>query len=651
MAIVTISNVTKSFGDRTLFENVKFHINERERIALIGANGSGKTTLLRIIAGLETADSGDVMMQPGTKVGYLAQDVDLPGDAGLHLAVLGVTLALYECAKELRTLENLIHSANEEPDAEIGHRYAEAAQRFDTLRGYDLQIRSKAILMGLGFSEADLEARVDTLSGGQKARAALARLLLLEPDLMLLDEPTNHLDIDACEWLQEFLTSGYQGAALIVSHDRYFLDRIVDGVVELENGASLTYTGNYSKFAVQKAARIEQQEKLYKDQQKEIARIEAAIQTLFSDRKFSRRDSKVKQLERIERVERAQSHKTIKASMAPAVRSGREVLRIQGLSKSFQAKVLFEEVSMVVERGSKIGIVGPNGSGKTTFLKVLMGMEPADSGKAEFGHNVKYVYFAQEFDHLRPERAVIEELLADADLPAREARNLLARFLFLGDDVFKKVGVLSGGELCRLALAKIIASKPNLLLLDEPTNHLDIASREAFESALRAYDGTVMVASHDRYLLDAVANEIVEIRNGVLTHHLGNYSAYRKRTRRPEPIEAVASNGRALRPAAKPEPQARARPLSSLRETERALRKLLRDQEKIEDQIAEAEERLRRVTTEMGNEEHYKSNSIKELSAEYENLNALLGDLYESWEAIGIELDVTHRRFQELQPD
>lgn len=635
MAVITLSNIKKAFGNRDLFEDTSFFVNERERVSLIGANGTGKTTLLRIICGEESADSGTVNMEPGVTVGYLPQEVDLPEIAEMFLAVMGVTPELLACASELADLEVKIKHAAGDEAHKLGSHYAEVSHKFDSLHGFDYQISAKAILLGLGFDESDLSKPVRALSGGQKTRAALARLLLLSPDLLLLDEPTNHLDIQACEWLQDYLKERYNGAALIVSHDRYFLDQVVSRVLELENGAISAYKGNYSAFAHQKADKIEEQRKLYKLQQKEIARIESAIQTLFSDRKFSRRDSKVKQLERIQRVQAVRDQKTVKVSFASAVRSGREVLRLGKLSKSYPGRGLFANVEYVAERGRKIGIVGPNGSGKTTLLKIIADRETPDSGEVVFGHNVDPVYFAQEFDHLVPSRTVLEELLADADITASQARDILAKFLFMGDDSFKKVEVLSGGEQCRLALAKVLANSPNLLLLDEPTNHLDIASREALEEALKAYNGTVITASHDRYLLDAIADEIIEIKDGEFSHYLGNYSNYREKLR--------AASAPPPRIAKKTEASAqietkKARPLSSLRETERKIRELTKKQIELETSIHATEKRMSELTDALGSEETYKNGSAKELSIEYDGLSDKLRQLYTDWECVCGEL-------------
>lgn len=639
MALVTITNLGKSYGIRRLFHDVSLFVSEQERVALIGDNGTGKTTLLRILAGEETADSGNISTMPGISIGYLPQEVDLPDTVALHLAVMGVTPELLSAAIEMEEIERQMSGASGEKAHELGNKYAEATHKFDTLHGFDYQINAKIILLGLGFDAQDLDKPIQSLSGGQKTRAALARLLLLSPDLLLLDEPTNHLDIQACDWLQEFLQNKYQGAALIVSHDRYFLDAVVGKVVEIEYGTAFSYQGNYSAFAQQKAANIEEQQKLYKLQQKEIARIETAIQTLFSNRKFSRRDNKVKQLERIHRVKSTSEQRTIKVQAQSALRSGREVIKIDGIAKSFPDKDLFNDIDFIVARGHKIGIVGPNGSGKTTLLRIIAGRIEADCGEVIFGSNVEPVYFAQEFDHLVRERTVLEELLADAELTAGQARDLLAQFLFMGDDAFKKVEVLSGGEQCRLALAKVLANGPNLLLLDEPTNHLDIKSREALEDALKAFNGTMLVASHDRYLLDAVASEIVEIKDGAWKHYLGNYSDYRAKTK---PVDSPAINERTIKrkaPIAPPK-----RPDSPLRAKQRLQRELSKQQKELEISIEQIEKRMHELTSELANEDNYRNGSAGELSQEYNDLSAKLESTYAAWEEVckqtaEIELD------------
>ncbi len=627
MAAVTLSNIKKAFGDRELFQDASFFIGSRERVALIGANGTGKTTILRIICGEETEYVGSLTIEPRATVGYLSQDVDLPDSAPLHRAVVGVTPQLADTAAELANLEQQLHHSTGKEAQIIGNKYAEVSHRFDNLGGFNYQVQAKAILLGLGFDEEELNKPVQSLSGGQKTRAALARLLLLSPDVLLLDEPTNHLDIQATDWLQTFLQEKHQGAALIVSHDRYFLDRVVSKVVEIEDGILSTYPGNYSAFAGLKAEKTEEQRKLFQLQKKEIARLEAAIQTLFSHRKFSRRDSKVKELERVERLGRVKDQRTINARLSAGVRSGREVLRISGLAKGYPGKTLFSGLDLALLRGRKLGIVGPNGSGKTTLLKIIAERETADAGEITLGHKVQPVYFAQEFDHLDPNRSVIEELLADADIASKQARDLLAQFLFIADDAFKKVEVLSGGELCRLALAKVVANSPNLLLLDEPTNHLDIRSREALETALRAFNGTVLVASHDRYLLDAISDEILEIKDGGWGTFPGNYSNYREKTERKE--ESTSQNI-----VRQPIDPPKARPISPTREKERRLRDLNKQQRELEKDIEQMEARSGDLTIALGDEESYRNGSAKELSAEYEWLTRDLEAAYSRWEHI-----------------
>ena len=639
MPLITISGLAKSYGAQDLFADVSFGLAATERIALIGANGSGKTTLLRILCKEEEASSGNVHIDQGVTLGYLPQEVDLPEVAELHLAVLGVTQDLLACASEMRVLERQMALAPPEQAQSIGARLAEITHKFDGLHGFDYFSQAKVILLGLGFDESELNKPVWALSGGQKTRAALARLLLLSPDVLLLDEPTNHLDIRACDWLSDFLNNRYNGAALIVSHDRYFLDGVVSRVIEIDGGTTASYPGNYSTFAKLKADRIEEQRKIYKEQQKEIKRIEEAIQTLFSDRKFTRRDSKVKQLERIKRVNNTASERTISAQFAQAVRSGRDVVRLSKLSKSYPGRDLFADLTLTVERGRKLGIVGPNGSGKSTLLKIIAGLVEPERGEVILGHNVDPVYFSQEFDHLVKSRTVLEELLADADLTSREARNLLAQFLFMGDDAFKLVEVLSGGEQCRLALAKILARSPNLLLLDEPTNHLDIRSREALEEALRSFNGTILMASHDRYLLNTVADELLEISDGQWAAYMGNYAFYKDKSQ-PAPPPATALE------QAKPKPISR--PQSTLREIERQIRELTKSRSAIENDIETLELSVEELTAALGDPETYRDGAARDLTLDYEQSSTRLHDLYADWERVCEEIAQAEKTLGEL---
>lgn len=634
MPLISVSNLTKSFGARVLLDGVSFHINERERVALIGDNGSGKTTLLKIILGEEEPDSGSVNRDSTVRIGYLPQEVDLPDTAQMLYAVMGITPELLDLAIQIREIETYINDSGNMPDELLSARYSELSHTFDTFRGFDLQIEAQVILKGLGFNESDLYKPIQELSGGQKTRAALARLLLLSPDILLLDEPTNHLDISAREWLQSYLRERYAGAAIIVSHDRYFLDHIVTRVIEIEDQTTYCYNGNYSQFAEKKRAVTEERLKSYMLQQKEIARLEKAIQTLFSDRKFKRRDSKEKQLDRIKKTAPVHSQKTISANFASAARTGRDVLKIRELSMSYPGKTLFRGLNLIIERGKKIGIVGPNGSGKTTLLKILSGQVDADEGSFTFGLNVEPTYFAQEFDHLVPNRTVLEELLDDADITTAEARDLLAKFLFIGNDAFKQVHTLSGGEMCRLALAKIIAGSPNLLLLDEPTNHLDIRSRESLERALRTYDGTILVASHDRYLLDAICTDILEIKDGKWKSFAGNYTEYLERTTTGDftPLNNVPHKNTARLGTAK-------RPDSPLKSCQRQLRGLEKKRRELEIEIEESEKRSAELGIILSQPHIWSDPSSRQISDEHTCLCSRLDELYREWESVSIEIE------------
>ncbi len=630
MAIISVSNLSKSFGNRDLFLDIGFSVDDRERVALIGPNGCGKTTILKILAGQVELDSGAVHRIQGLSIGYLAQDVESDSQVLLLHYTVGITPELLECAERLYNIEQgNLHNAG---DADYATEYADLTHKFEDIGGFELQAGAMTILAGLGFDESDLYKPVQLLSGGQKVRAALSRLLLESPLLLLLDEPTNHLDIQVCEWLQDYIANRYQGTALIVSHDRYFLDRVVTRVIEMDNGVIVSWPGAYTAYAAAKEARLEEQRKLYKTQQKEIARIEEAIQTLFSHRKFTRRDSKVKQLEKIQRVKVSGPQKSISAGFKAADRSGAMVLKLDELSKGFGEKKLFDSVDYVMDRGKKVGVVGPNGSGKTTLLKIIAGLENPDSGHVEIGHKVSFVYFAQEFAGLTPDNSVIDELLSDSEITAQQARDLLAQFLFMGDDAFKPVHVLSGGEKCRLALAKAIAGAPNLLILDEPTNHLDIASRETLENALLEFNGSVITASHDRYLLDRVTNEIVEIADGKFVKYLGNYTEYRsKKAGEDTPVDLpmLDKRGKQIAP---PPPK---RPMSTLRELEKQAREIGKRIEEIEQDIHKTETRQAFLTEALANEETYRDGSAKELSAEYNSLDIHLKELYSEWETLG----------------
>jgi ATP-binding cassette subfamily F protein 3 len=655
MSVVVVSNVQKEFIEGVpLFRDVAFAMGAGEKVALIGANGTGKTTLLRMIAGLETPDGGSVYLHPHVTVGYLAQDADLPEAEMALIAVSRVTAELREAAEELERLNAMTN--DQCPTSNEGHeQYVKAHDRFEHLGGYDYERRAAEMLCHLGFRVEELQKPVRVLSGGQKTRAALARLLLTEPDLLLLDEPTNHLDINACEWLQEFLR-GYKGAALIVSHDRYFMDQVVTKVITLAHGQTVTFDGNYSQTAAKRAALRETQQKHYELQQREIERMEEMITRLrvwagsggSGGKLWKQVFSKEKALEKlkVQQVEKPKSDpRPMKLNATAKVRGGNEVLQIKELKKQFpmsnsQCPINDGSIGhwtldighLLILRGQRVGIVGPNGSGKTTLLKMIVGIEPLTAGNVRIGANITPAYFAQDFSYLRPDLTVLEEFVDGTDLKVKEARNLLAKYLFTGEDVFKPVGVLSGGEKCRLALGKLLLWQPNLLLLDEPTNHLDIVSREVLEDALRDFDGTMLMASHDRYFLDALTTRIVEIKNGAARTFDGNYSQYRAVIAR-EAQTSTQDVRRNTQDTTRITQPARGAMERRQRAAERAQRANLRQRIKeVEDEIALLETQLSVVSASLAKPDTYRSGDAKQATKDYETFTRRLNELYQEWE-------------------
>jgi ATP-binding cassette subfamily F protein 3 len=652
MSIVVLSNIRKEFiEDVPLFRDVSLAVGAGEKAALIGANGTGKTTLLRMIAGLETPDGGSIWLHPHVTVGYLAQDADLPEAETALIAVSRVTAELRAAAEELAQLEMSNVQCPMSNEKEFHARFVQAHDRFEHLGGYEFERRAAEMLCHLGFKVDELQKPVRVLSGGQKTRAALARLLLTEPDLLLLDEPTNHLDIAACEWLQEFL-NGYRGAALIVSHDRYFLDQVVRKVITLAHGQTVMFAGNFSQTAAKRAALRESEQKHYELQQREIERMEEMVARL---RRWAGKGgslwgqvfSKEKALAKLkaQQVEKPKSDpRAMKLNVTAQARGGNEVLEIKNLRKAFpkmtndQCPIPNEGIGhwsldighLLVLRGQRVGIVGPNGSGKTTLLKMIVDIEPPTAGSVRIGANVTPAYFAQDFSHLRPQLTVLEEFVDGTELKVKEARHLLAKYLFTGEDVFKPVGVLSGGERCRLALGKLLLRQPNLLLLDEPTNHLDIVSREVLEDALRDFDGTMLMASHDRYFLDALATRIVEIKDGAARTFDGSYSQYRQTLARETQV-----NPKSQIPNLKPQ-------ISNLkldgrrqRASERAQRANHRQRIKeVEDEIALLETQLSIVSASLANPDTYRSGDAKQVTQDYESLTQRLNELYREWEEL-----------------
>ncbi|MEF2877423.1 MAG: ABC-F family ATP-binding cassette domain-containing protein, partial [Blautia sp.] len=528
--ILACQNIEKAFDGVPLLCDASFHIEEREKAALIGINGAGKSTLFRIIVGEITPEEGQVILAKGKTLGYLAQHQDLTSDLSIYDSLLEVKQHILDMEMQMRrTEQEMKHAAGEEL-TRLMESYSRLTQKFEQENGYAYKSEITGVLKGLGFGEEDFSKMISTLSGGQKTRVALGRLLLSRPDIILLDEPTNHLDMESITWLETYLLN-YPGAVFIVSHDRYFLDRVVTKIVEIDNTKVTTFTGNYSAYSEKKAMLRKAAYQAYLNQQQEIKHQEEVIAKLrqFNREKSIRRaESREKMLEKMDVLEKpVEVDASMKITLRPRITSGNDVLTVEHLTKSFPSLPLFEDLNFTVKRGEKVAIIGNNGTGKTTILKILNQLLVPDSGVFHLGSKVHIGYYDQEHHVLHMEKTVFEEISDDyPKLTNTEIRNLLAAFLFTGDDVFKKISALSGGERGRVSLAKLMLSEANFLILDEPTNHLDITSKEILEEALNNYEGTVLYVSHDRYFINRTATRILELTNQKLVNYIGNYDYY-----------------------------------------------------------------------------------------------------------------------------
>lgn len=528
--ILQVNNISKSFGEETVLKGVSFHMNEHEKVALIGRNGAGKTTLLRIILGELSADEGEITIAKTTTIGYLSQHQDLSGERGIYDEVLSAKQHLVTIEAKMRAVEEEMKHLSGDALDEAYKEYERLNHTFEQENGYALRSEVSGIIKGLGFHEDEFDKPINTLSGGQKTRVALGRLLLLCPDLIILDEPTNHLDITSIAWLEGYL-SQYKGAVLVVSHDRYFLNKIVSKVVEIEHNKSMSYQGNYDTFYEKKAMVREAELRRYINQQNEIKHQEEVIAKLKSfnrEKSIKRAESREKMLAKIERVERPLGEEQgMHIRLTPAVESGKDVLTVRGLAKSYPGHPLFSNIDFLIQKGERVALLGENGTGKTTMLKIIRGIVEQDAGTVKEGSRVCIGYYDQEQQNFDESNTVFEEI-SDTypGMSNTEIRNILASFLFTGDDVFKVISSLSGGERGRLSLVKLMLSEANFLLLDEPTNHLDITSKEILEEALRNYAGTVFYVSHDRYFVEKTATRILELKHETILSYDGNYSYY-----------------------------------------------------------------------------------------------------------------------------
>ncbi|MCI8670247.1 MAG: ABC-F family ATP-binding cassette domain-containing protein [Lachnospiraceae bacterium] len=641
--ILSCNNINQTFDGKTILSDCSFHIEEHEKAAVIGINGAGKSTLFKIITGELMPDSGNIIISKGKTLAYLSQHPDISGNRTVYDEMLEVKKDIIQTERNLRNLEADMKQASGEALEAMLADYSRLSHSFELNNGYAYKSEITGVLKGLGFSEDDFDKPVSTLSGGQKTRVFLSRLLLSEPDIILLDEPTNHLDLNSIAWLETFL-SNYKGAVLIISHDRYFLNRIVTKVIEIENGTAVTYMGNYSDYAVKKESLRAAQLKQYYNQQKEIRHQEAVIEKLRSfnrEKSIRRAESREKQLNKIERIQKpVEIDSEMHLSLTPRILSGNDVLSIKNLSKSFGNQQLFSDISFEIKRGEKVGIIGNNGTGKTTLLKIINGLTDSDSGEFTLGSKVNIGYYDQEHHVLTMENTLFEEL-SDSypDMTVTEIRNVLAAFLFTGDDVMKRISELSGGERGRISLAKLMLSEANFLILDEPTNHLDIVSKEILEQAINNYSGTVLYVSHDRYFINKTATRILELTNRQFVNYIGNYDYYLEKREEltgvyaPESPSVSASGSTSEMSAAKTDWKSQKEEQAKLRKKQNLFKKTEEDIFILEERLSELNERL--------NDTSIASNAGKllEITTEQEEINTKLSSLYELWEQLSEELE------------
>ena len=638
--ILSCQGISKSFGEKVILNDASFHIEEREKAALIGNNGAGKTTLLRIIMNEISADSGQVVLMKDKKIGYLAQYQEIKGHRTIYEELLSTKQYIIDMEDRMRAAEIQMKHASGEELERLMNTYTRLTHEFELENGYAYKSELMGILKGLGFTEEDFNKQIETLSGGQKTRVALGKLLISKPDILLLDEPTNHLDMESISWLETYLLN-YPGAVFIVSHDRYFLDKVVTKVIEIDAGQVRMYSGNYSAYAEKKAQLRDAQYKAYLNQQREIKHQEAVIVKLKSfnrEKSIRRAESREKMLGKIQRIEKpTEVQSQMRLSLEPRVISGNDVLTVEELSKSFPEQTLFTDISFQIKRGERVALIGNNGTGKTTMLKILNDLIPADSGTFTLGSKVQIGYYDQEHHVLHPEKTIFEEI-SDAypTLTETEIRNMLAAFLFTNDDVFKLISSLSGGERGRVSLAKLMLSEANFLILDEPTNHLDIASKEILEEALNSYTGTVLYVSHDRYFINQTATRILELTNQAVVNYIGDYDYYLEKkeelTEKYAPIQQTeeitsdeaapaASEGKLTWQQQKEEQARKRKQEAELKKTEQRIEELETRDKEIDETLV-----LPDVCTNVGR--------CAELSREKDKIQAELEELYEKWETL-----------------
>jgi ATP-binding cassette subfamily F protein 3 len=651
MSVLSVFKLNKAFNIFPVFKDVSFQLNEGEKAALVGVNGAGKSTLMRIIAGEERADSGEIVLRRGLKMAYLPQEATFESDKTLYNEMLSVFEEVRELQAEISRLEQAMSQPGDDFEALL-ERYGELTHQFELTGGYDYETRIKQILTGLNFEPEMWEMSLTKFSGGQKTRAALARALLAGPELLLLDEPTNHLDLNTLEWLENFLAA-WSGTIIIISHDRFFLDRVVSRVLDLSFGSVEDYPGNYTKYMGLREERFQRAMNVYEAQQEHILKTEEFIRRFKAGQRSKEARGRQKILNRLDRVQRPKEKDKLHLSLQTDLRSGRLALATEDLEVGYRLKTgvnsLFKTPDLEIQRGERVAIIGPNGSGKSTFLKTIMGEISPLNGLVELGPNIRVGYYAQSHEGLNFKNSVLEEILWAEPMTEGAARNFLGRFLFSGDDVYKKVADLSGGERSRVALAKLTLTKANFLILDEPTNHLDINAREALEDLLTDYTGTLLMVSHDRYFIDALATQVWAVANETVSFHLGNYSDYLEWLNRAKERELEQSRQQAkIQPggaaskngAARPKP-AQAAPVPAhpasngsgpLKTIGKEERQRLRKISQLEETISQKEARLVQIGEELNQAgEKQDLDALSNLSLEYQQIQAEIEQLYADW--------------------
>lgn len=653
--VLSCNNIYKSFGTTEILKSVSFHVNEREKVAIVGINGAGKSTLLKIIIGELSPDDGDVILSKGSTIGYLAQHQDLLSDNTIYEEMSTVKQDVIELNNRIRELEVSMKHVQGDELEQMLKTYTRLTHEFEIQNGYAYKSEVIGILKGLGFSEEDFDKKVDTLSGGQKTRISLGKLLLSKPDILLLDEPTNHLDLISIAWLETFLIN-YSGAVVVVAHDRYFLDKVVTKVIEIDQHKAQTFDGNYSDYVYKKSMQRNAELKAFINQQREIKHQEEVITKLKSfnrEKSIKRAESREKMLDKIERLEKPKENTQMHFSLEPRIVSGNDVISVEELSKSYDSLELFYDLSFDIKRGEKVAIIGNNGTGKTTILKIITGSVGADGGEIKLGSKVHIGYYDQEMQVLNPEKTLFDELQDTyPHLDNTAVRNILAAFLFTEDDVFKKVKDISGGERGRVSLAKLMLSEANFLILDEPTNHLDMESKEILENVLNSYSGTILYVSHDRYFINKTATRILDLTEGQLLNYIGDYDYYLEKKpevelaylgKSPdEKVQASSSKPWSLpnSTTSKDTDRISENKLSwqQQKEEQARIRKRKNDLNKTEEEIHSLESRNDEIDALLIQEEIYtNAEKLMELHAEKKQVETRLEELLEQWEQLAAE--------------